>query len=157
MSWSQCLNPFQTFRVSGWVVAVHLLLTLCLALGFSGHSHSVPFGVIFLSWGYTRPSLFSSWEALSESFSLLILTFLLFSRIGKTHSWQWAFIFTPPLSLLPRTADSLPSCTVESCHQLLTSSQSPSPPPKSLRMNPVSHINLAWNMFNFQLCSQPHI
>src|SRR5882724_3695690 len=33
-------------------------------------------------------------------------------------------IFTLLLALLPQTADSLPSCTVESCHPLLTSSWS---------------------------------
>src|SRR5882724_8576553 len=48
---------------------------------------------------------------------VLLLTFLVLHHSSSCSSQS--SIFTPFLALLPCTADSLPSCTVESCHPLL--------------------------------------
>src|SRR5882724_11736679 len=69
----------------------------------------------FLALLLTFLALLLTFLALLLTFLALLLTFLVLH-----HSSSCSSIFTPLLALLPETASSLPSYTVESCHLLLT-------------------------------------
>src|SRR5882724_1975627 len=91
---------------------------------------------------------------------VLLLTFLVLHHSSFCSS-SCSSIFTPLLALLPRTADSLPSCTVESCHLLLTSSWSTLMPPKVFRNEPMWLTEeLPWCMHcllsTYKLTVHPH-